>query len=73
MLVQTVITNTLYGGKQELILCESCSAHVEEVIQCSAQYCYLDCSFKERNNWHEGICQEHEYHQGCLDKQFRYK
>jgi len=71
MIVHTVITDTLYGGKQEQKLCKSCSAHVAEVIQCNAEYCYFPYVLKELNDWHEGVCEEHEYHQNCLDKRFK--
>lgn len=71
MRVQTVETKTL-GGYQKQDLCQSCSTDVESMLQSNAQYCYAENIFNSIGNWHEGICEAHEYHQACLDRRFRH-
>ena len=71
MQVQTITYESLYAGKQEVNLCESCSNHVEDTLRSSDQYIYFSSKFNAKSNWHEGICEEHEYHQTCLNRLFR--
>ena len=73
MFVQTVITETLTACKQETELCDSCSRHLKETLNSNNEHCYYPSIYKAMDNWHKGICKEHEYHQTCLDRRFRHK
>ncbi len=60
MKVQTVKYNTAYKDNV-VTVCAECAQHIKDSQDDNAMYNHYCYTFEALGDWHEGICERHDY------------